>query len=458
MKSILLKSLTVICSLLIIVSFSSFLPQSVKAADPVCVIVETGVEYDDLASAIADVATDGTIRLLNDIKHTSNVVINKTVTFDVNGFTLSVDTKSGHALEVGAGGEVKLINNIAGGKFDVNTNGTGNGVYVHDGGKAEVTNAYKGNINNIDQRAAYVTGADSTLVVRGNVNGGFYGLSAFAGAKVTIYGNLTGGGAMTVSGTGTIVTVYGYTNGGGTGVFATDNAVVYVKGNVYGGGIGVYVSTGAQVTVDGYVRAYDGSQIYVRFDSTNTNKMQPDFEAVSSKVGYYEYNDGISYLWVKKFDPPIKISVTYIYEGTTEYSDQNDTNTAATLITSGNYGATLTAAPDPSPSRTDYKFIGWFTDPTNGIEWSFGSSGTLLTSENSVNITQKTLTLYARWAENEVIPPTEEEVIPPAETDEEPSPNTGDNAPVANLVIVSGFMIFLLIYMNKYRLRHALEK
>ena len=405
MKKNLLKSLYVICSLFIVVSSSSFLPLSVKAANPVCKIVETDTEYDDFALALADVQTNQTIQLLVGIDYsTSVVVVNKVITFDVNGYRLYINAASGHGLEVGTGGDVRMIDSGSGGRFYVNTAGTGNGLYVHDGGKAEITGAYKSGINDINNRAAYVTGAGSTIIVHGSVSGGFYGLGAYQGASVTIHGNVVGGGAMTVSGVGTTVTIYGNTDGGGTGVFATDHAIVYVKGNVDGGGYGVYASTGAQVTVDGYVKANTGGQVYVHFDSTHTDKMQPDFEPVSSKPDYFEYNDGVSYVWVKRFFPPIIIAIDYIYEGSTAYTDQNATNTVATLVTSANLGETIDSAPSPVPTREGYSFLGWFAEPDTGTEWAFGSSGTALTIENRVNTTSRTMTLYAHWQKVEEPP------------------------------------------------------
>ncbi|MCL2707431.1 MAG: InlB B-repeat-containing protein, partial [Dehalococcoidia bacterium] len=364
--------------------------------------------FDSALSA----ALDGyTIKLLDDItRNTSIVVTGKTNIFDVNGHILSLEVEIGHALEVGAGGEVQLLDSGTGGKFNVtkvNNNSlpatiNGNGVYVHSGGKATVSNAYKTSIGNIDHRSAYATGAGSEITVLGNVDGGFYALSAYNGAIVTVHGYVSGGGAMTVSGAGTVVTVYGNSSGGGTGVFATDGAIVYVKGNVNGGNYGIYADSGAQVTVDGYVRAYTGDHVYTRV--SGVNKMQEDYELESSKVGYFEYNNTVgdvtTNVWVKRFNPPLTIAVIYIYEGQIEYDNQNETGTNADKLVSGSYDATLVTAPNPAPTRDGYTFGGWFTAPDGGgIEWVFGEegTGTVLTANNGVDIATRMLTLYANW-------------------------------------------------------------
>ena len=372
--------------------------------------------YPTLGDALVAVAATNpsaaiTIKLLKDINYASGiVVIGKSVTFDVNGFTLNLEVKIGHALEVGAGGVLTLTDSSTGGKFNVTKTSiddraettNGNSVYVHDGGKATVTNAYKNGIGNIDHRSAYATGAGSEITILGDAIGGFYSLGAYASATITVYGNVSGGGAMTVSGTGTKVMIYGNSSGGGTGVFATDGVTVYVKGNVYGGGYGVYADTGAQVIIDGYVRAYTGDQVYVRV--SGVNKMQPDYVPVSSKYDYFEYNNKVgdvtTNVWVKRFYPPLSIAITYIYSGQIEYDNQNVAGISANKLISGVYDATLATVPNPDPTRLGYIFVGWFTAPNGGgIEWVFGAAGTgtALTASNGVDITALTLTLYAKW-------------------------------------------------------------
>ena len=267
--------------------------------------------YSNFADALAAVQDGQTIRLLSNIEYNTGIVITgKSITIDLNGFTLNVTNSSGHGLEVGAGGELWLIGRDTGGKFNVKGNGTNKqGVYAHSGGKAEVSTAYAmmnwGDI----ERGAYATGAGTVITVYGNVNSDtFYAIEAADGATLTVYGNTLAGAGMIARGVGTTVTVYGNSGGGGTGVFAYDGARVFVGGNVIGGGAGVYVSTGAQVTINGTVKATSGDKVYVQFSlggGKYDNKMQGDHELTSSKAGYFEYKSGDSIVWVK--DPVIYV-------------------------------------------------------------------------------------------------------------------------------------------------------
>jgi hypothetical protein len=383
-------------------------PVSAFAADPVCKIIHenlTETEYDDFANAISAVQDKETIQLLDSFTYTTNIVVtSKSITFDVNGHTLDLTVTAGHALEVGAGGEVKLKDSVGGGALNATMNGSSNGVYVHDGGKATVSSArMTGGGGN--ERAVYATGTGSEITVLGNATGGYYGLGAYAGATITVHGNLSGGGAMTVDGAGTTVTIYGNSSGGGTGVLAWHGATVYVKGNVTGGGAAVMAYSGSQVTIDGYVQATSGDMIYIDIDGSG--KTQKDYDPVSSKEGYFEYSHVVSgvssNVWVKKFSPPLPVAITYYYDNATEYTDQNETHTAATMLHSGSYDATLATTPSPDPASSGERFVGWFTEPDGGgLEWVFGAAnvGTLLDLVNGVNITTRTLTLYAFFEED----------------------------------------------------------
>ena len=370
MKNNMQKSLALLMTLGMLLLI---LPGAVLFAepDPICQIIDIDgesvvQEYEHLSEALAAAEDGQTIKLLENINYSGGIVVKgRKITFDVNGKILNVFAINGHALEVGPGGEVRLIGRAGGGKFNVYGNGNGakHGVYVYGGGIAEVTDASTAG-SGWDARGAYATGAGTELIMYGSVtwstiNGiayaGFYGLDASAGATVTIYGNVTGGGAMLAYGEGTKVTIYGYTNGGGTGVFAYDSAEVYVKGNVYGGGAGVYLFNGAKVTVDGYIRAYTGGQVYAQFGSYGPYKMQKDFEPVSSKDGYFEYNDGISYVWVKYFDPPLKGTVTY---------EPGERGTFSAITYSEVVYGLATPAPPEAAGEEGWLFAGW------SPEWS----------------------------------------------------------------------------------------
>ena len=98
---------------------------------------------------------------------------------------------------------------------------------------------------------------------------------------------------------------------------------------------------------------------------------------------------------------PAEIDITYIYDGRTEYTNQNSSNTPASKIGQGVYGGTISRTPNPVPEKTGYTFGGWYTGAAGtGSEWTFGnkaSGATSLTKENGVDTTANKLTLYALW-------------------------------------------------------------
>jgi len=371
-------------------------------SDDVCQIIDgDGVAvietYDNFADALAAVESGQTIKLLDNINYSAGIkIIGKSITFDVNGYILSVtntSNKNVHALEVGAGGEVWLFDSGTGGKFNVKGENGKQGVYASNGGKAEVTNVTSaGSDASVN---AYNAGTEVTIY--GSITaGGFYGLRAYSGATVTIHGNVNGGGGMYVSGQGTTVTVGGYSSGGGTGVYADGRVIVYVSGNVVGGGAGVVARGGAKVTVDGYIKATSGGFVYIDFGGTPAiKKMQENYEQdagglpVSQKDYYFEYNDGISYVWVKYFNPSLDI-YTVIYdpgeqgefEAKTHYGLKKDMATPAAPETSGKDGWTFRGW-DPEVSATvtaDATYTAqWAKDaPTYSVRYEPGAYGAFL--------------------------------------------------------------------------------
>lgn len=143
--------------------------------------------YDRLDNAIEDVndtlpGSTATITLLADIEYDTGIEISgRALTFDLNGHTLDVVNTEGHGLDVGSGGVVNLSGN---GGFNV-TSSAGYGVYAHDGGRAEVTNAEGfigaaaiGDDNYVEiagnvisrQNAVQVAGERNVVIVRGNAS------------------------------------------------------------------------------------------------------------------------------------------------------------------------------------------------------------------------------------------------------------------------------------------------
>lgn len=130
-----------LASALIAVAFMvlMMLPQPVRAA------TEHKVRTPgELAALLGSVPSGDTIRLEADIDYNTanpgidNIrVIDKTITFDLNGYTLNVTTATGHGLEVGSGGVVDIEDtSLAGdGEFNVTSSDGGSfGVYAANGG------------------------------------------------------------------------------------------------------------------------------------------------------------------------------------------------------------------------------------------------------------------------------------------------------------------------------------
>ena len=366
-----------------------------RSAGDVCQILDTdGITvlagYSDFADSLADVNDGQTIQLLESINYDGGVVITgKTVIFDVNGFTLEIWNKSGHGLEVGAGGISLLVDSVGGGELNtfsgVSSGGKDlHGVYAHDGGKAEVTNT-RSNAGGIGARGANAVGPGSEITVYGDVIfGAFYGLGASGGSTITVYGNVNGGGGMSVRDPGTTITVYGNSSGGGTGIFASNGVTVYVKGNVIGGGAGVYANSGAQVTVDGYVRAQTGGKVYIHVGGVD--KMQPDYEPTSSKESYFEYKNDTSNVWVKFFNPPLIYTVTFDTNGGVFADDSTIMEKKVELPVTAVGAANM---PD-DPVLTDWVFAGWNTGQDG--------SGDYFDGETTV---RGDMTVYAQWEEPE---------------------------------------------------------
>jgi len=140
-----------------------------------------------------------------------------------------------------------------------------------------------------------------------NVNGDFYGLLVENGGNVF----LSGIGNFNVTGRiyGTYINAYGdkatVTNATGraAGVFARQGAELTVLGNVTAtdeDGVGAYAgdiySLGTKITIEGTITV-PATGTYIRVG--DVNKSKNDYEAVTTKPGYFTYTDGSNTVWVK---------------------------------------------------------------------------------------------------------------------------------------------------------------
>ena len=437
-------------------------------SDVVCEIVHadtTTTPYASLLHALAAVKSGETIRLLADIEYGAGIVIhNESFTIDVNGKTLNVKNSSGHGLDVGSGGELWLIDSGSGGALNVSGGGSSaHGVFAHDGGKAEVTNATTAGTGT-GCRGANAIGAGTVITVYGDVTfGGFYGLGAAEGATLTVHGNVSGGGGMSVSGEGTTVVVYGNSVGGGTGIFATNGVTVYVGGNVIGGGAGVYASSGSLITIDGYVKATSGEFVYIQLGgSGGLSLMQEDFEPVSSKDGYFEYNDEISYVWVKDFNPPLPFLYSVVFEP--------GAHGAFTAVTHKNLmeGAMTPEAPE-ALGESGWVFAGWAPELSETVtgnatyvaQWVEEEPEEPINPEEPVDPEDPEDPVEPEDPEEPIEPEEPEEPVEPEtplvpeEPEKETLPQTGDSSLLlyvsALLGLSAAFMVFALRFWVRSR-------
>ena len=169
---------------------------------PVCEIVETGLKYFDVQSAIntmSDYIISGltipanarTIKMLKNYDSVGLVFNNKMITLDLNGYTLNMDGGiPSDGLWVQNNGSL-LLKDPYNGHYNVLTSGYDNtiaGVYCTDVSKAEVSSA----VASGSASGVYADGADSEIIVYGDVTISSYGYGAITkdGGKVTIEGEL----------------------------------------------------------------------------------------------------------------------------------------------------------------------------------------------------------------------------------------------------------------------------
>jgi hypothetical protein len=122
-----------------------------------------------------------------------------------------------------------------------------------------------------------------------------------------------------------------------------DNSKIVIKGNLTSNQEGCYIDEGSEVTIDGSFTVGSGmNYIWFSYDGTsNTNLTDLADTVPSSKAGYFEYSDGVSWLWLR--DPASIIAVT----------DITDVPTTATV------GTPLTLTGTVVPSTATNKTIQW---------------------------------------------------------------------------------------------------
>jgi hypothetical protein len=152
----------------------------------------------------------------------------------------------------------------------------GTGVAAEDDGIVTVSN---GTITAQD------TGVDAhglltVVTINGDISAGTgFGAAALGGSTVTVTGNITSGG-----------------NNASSTVIAKQAGTLVVNGNItatHANGAGAWADVAGQVTINGTITAPGYANI------GGIGKSATEFEATTSKPGYREYSDGVSFVWVQ---------------------------------------------------------------------------------------------------------------------------------------------------------------
>ncbi len=306
---------------------TAIMPFSVQAepGDNVCEI--DGVGYTTLDNALADVQSgeDKTIKLLGSIDYDGGIVVeNKSITFDLNGYTLNV------------------VNNAEEDTFEEMS-----GLYVKGNAAVDLTGEGEFNVTGswygLFAECDNDTGESPEVTVTNVIGNGRDGVAAQGGAKVTVKGNVTSNGSndyeysgVWASDVSSMVTVEGdvYANGDlNTGVKSDESAFVEVKGDVIvngTGSIGIKAGEDGDVTVNGnitvtgddctgvYLTALAGmpsivtikgeinATKYVLFEDEDEEPFEQDFEygdydSETSEESRYYTIDYESFVYVSMF-------------------------------------------------------------------------------------------------------------------------------------------------------------
>ncbi|MDI9493814.1 MAG: GLUG motif-containing protein, partial [Bacillota bacterium] len=249
MKTVLRKLLSM---LLVLFLITALLPCSVSAVDgDVCEIVG-GPSYSTLDGALDAVQDGETIKLLQDIDHNSGIsIVDKHITFDMNGCTLNVVNS---ALE-------DTFEEMSGLFVQGNA-----GVALVGEGEFNVTGSWYGVFAECD------SGETLEVTVTNATGNGRDGVAA-QGSKVTVQEDATSNGS------------------GGNGVWASYDAEVTVDGDVYANGersVGVKAETLALITVNGSVIASGNESIGIEASDDGDVTVEGDVSVSGTDcVGVY---------------------------------------------------------------------------------------------------------------------------------------------------------------------------
>ena len=313
------------------------------------VAMYNGVSYGTLDLAVSQIndnpdVSSGTVILLQDTTAYITIKSGKDITLDIGNHTVGNSTDNNPIFEVTG------TLNISGGNISSTAQKAG-AINVRNGG---VLNISGGNVVNTgDRQAIYVD--KGTVNISGdtyleNTGSARAALQIQASSSATI----TGGTIISRS-TNAIQNASSLTIG--TKNSDPDSSIV-VRGHDYG------------LTTTGNVNYYDGVIYGENKAINNVSKIVDKEISCLLLTNENEVIDGVTY------------NKAYLVKGVTVTFNPNGgtvSETSRTVI-SGNAIGNL-----PTPSRVDYRFLGWYTDPIDGIKIS------------ATTTVDSNVTYYAHW-------------------------------------------------------------
>ena len=311
------------------------------------VALYNGESFGSISAAVSRLTGTGTIVLLQDTSDYVTIPSGKNVTLDIGNHTVGNSTDNNPIFEVNG------VLNISGGNISSTAQKAG-AINVRNGG---ILNISGGNVVNTgDRQAIYV---DKGTV---NISGDTY-LENTGSARAAL--QIQASSSATITG-GTIISrSTNAIQNSGTLVIGTKdsnpNSSIVARGHDYG------------LTTTTNVNYYDGVIYGENKAINNVSKIVDKEISCMLLTTENEVIDGKTY------------NKAYLVKGVTITFNPNGgtvSETSRTII-SGNAIGSL-----PTPSRVDYKFLGWYTDPVDGIKIE---SDTIIDSD---------VTYYAHWKAN----------------------------------------------------------
>lgn len=316
MKSKTSKRLSILLTLALIFGIFAALPMTASAATR-----DVGTAAT-LKTALSSAVSGDTIRLTAHINTTDYIeLIGKNLTIDLNGFNLSVSpakttpfTVTGSVVNINGPGTLTLNDTSGFGCCEVRAGGLLNlsdRAGIHASGSGGGSGRYN----------VAVSGQNSKATLKNSI--GEEGVYAGGdGCELTLTGNVAATDAMST---------------------------------------GAYAVNGAKITIDGGISVPNPSR-YIRVGTTY--KSQSDYEATTTKTGYFTYTDGQNTVWVR--NPASAPAITA--------HPQNED-----IFTGGEVTFSVTAT-GTAPLTYEWQYS------TNGIHWTKLSENDMFTGTGTASL------------------------------------------------------------------------